>query len=150
MRTGVKNSMVYRDWPVAKTVTSRVVFADDHAGIHPLVRRILEPQFNVVDAVFDGQALVESAALHSPDVVVVDIAMPLLNGLEAVRRLRLQSRAAVIFLTTHADPGLLEQALEAGGDGYVLKASAAADLVPAIQAALRGERFVSAAVKAAA
>lgn len=128
---------------------SRVVFADDHAGIHPLVRRILEPQFDVVDAVYDGQALVDSAALHAPDVLVVDISMPRLNGLEAVRRLRPQSRAAVIFLTTHPDRALLEQAIEAGADGYVLKAAAAADLVPAIQAALRGERFVSAAVEAA-
>ncbi|MCC6539666.1 MAG: response regulator transcription factor [Bryobacterales bacterium] len=124
----------------------RVVFADDHAGLHPLVRRILEPQFQVVDSVFDGQALVNSAAHHSPDVLVVDIAMPHLNGLEAVRQLRPLSNAVVVFLTTHADRALLEQALEAGAHGYVLKAAAASDLIPAIRAALRGERFVSAAV----
>lgn len=128
---------------------NRVVFADDHAGIHPLMRRILEPQFNIVDAVFDGRALVDSTARHAPDVLVVDISMPYLNGLEAVRLLRPGSNAAVVFLTTHADPDLLAQALEAGAKGYVLKASAAADLVPAIHAALRGERFISSAVLAA-
>lgn len=130
----------------AGTTPRRVVFADDHAGIHPLVRRILEPQFEVVDAVFDGRALVDSAERHAPDVLVVDIAMPHLNGIDAVRRLSPQSKAAVVFLTTHADGALLSQALEAGARGYVLKAAAAADLVPAIHAALRGERFVSAAV----
>ncbi len=127
----------------------RVVFVDDHAGIHPLVRRILEPQFQVVDSVFDGQALLNSAARHAPDVLVVDISMPRLNGLEAVRQLRPESNAVVVFLTTHADSALLEQALEAGAHGYVLKASAASDLIPAIRAALRGERFVSAAVSLA-
>ena len=121
----------------------RVVLADDQIGIHPLIRRILEPEFDIVDAVFDGQALMDSARAHRPDVLVVDISMPVMSGIEAIRRLEPPRTQAVVVLTTHADPSLLEQALKAGALGYVLKASAATDLAPAIRAALRGERFVS-------
>ena len=124
----------------------RVVIADDHAGIHPLIRRILEPEFDIVDAVFDGQALLDSARAHEPDVLVVDISMPVMNGIEAIRRLEAPRTRAVVVLTTHADPSLLEQAVKAGALGYVLKASAVTDLAPAIRAALRGERFTSPAI----
>ena len=122
----------------------RLVLADDHAGIHPLIRRILGSEFEIVDAVLDGRALVESALANSPDVLVVDISMPGLSGIEAIRSLGPSLPKAVVVLTTHADPNLVEQAFRAGASGYVLKAKAAMDLAPAIHAALRGERFVSA------
>ncbi len=121
----------------------RVVIADDHAGIHPLIRRILEPEFDIVDAVFDGQALMDSARAYEPDVLVVDISMPVMSGIEAIRRLETARTRAVVVLTTHADLNLLDQAVKAGALGYVLKARAATDLAPAIRAALRGERFTS-------
>jgi DNA-binding NarL/FixJ family response regulator len=123
---------------------ARVVFADDHPGIHPLIRRILvTADFEVVDAVFDGPALIASARFHAPDALVVDIAMPGMSGIEALRRMDGARPRAVVVLTTHADPILLEQAIAAGALGYVLKAKAASDLGPALRAALRGERFVS-------
>ena len=121
--------------------------ADDYEGIHPLIRRILEPEFAVVEAVLDGEALVTAVRTHRPEVLVVDIAMPRMNGIEAVRQILADRPHAVVMLTTHADVSLRDQAFRAGALGYVLKARAATDLAPAIRAALAGERFVSDSVE---
>jgi DNA-binding NarL/FixJ family response regulator len=91
--------------------------------------------------------MIEAAGLMHPDVLVVDVAMPRLNGIEAVRRLCPSTLPAIVFFSSHGDASLMEQAFAAGGLGYVLKGSAAEDLPLAIRAALRGETFVSPSLK---
>ncbi len=126
--------------------TLRILFADDNAAIHPFIHRILGPEFTIVESVLDGQALVAATLAHNPEVLIVDISMPVMNGIEALHRLASARPSAVVMLTTHADAFLAEQALGAGALGYVLKGKAATDLVPAIHAALRGERFISSSI----
>ena len=121
-----------------------VITADDHAAVHPLLRRLLEPEFDVVASVFDGQALVEATDRLCPDLIVVDILMPVLSGIEAVQRLKAQSSpVAVVFITTDGGRETLQRALGTGALGFVRKASAAEDLLPAARAAIQGHRFVS-------
>ena len=129
--------------------TLRILLADDNAAIHPLIRKILGPEFTIVESVFDGQALVIATLTHAPEVLIVDISMPVMNGIEAIRQLASARPSAVVMLTTHADASLAQQALGAGALGYVLKGKAATDLVPAIHAALRGERFISSSINLA-
>ena len=123
---------------------SRVVLADDHEAMQQRVRAILEPEFDVVGAVDNGQALMEAAAELKPDVLVVDISMPLLNGLDAVRNI-MKSGAGpkVVFLTVHEDPDMIPMCLEAGALGFVVKSSLASDLIPAIRLALVNRTFIS-------
>jgi DNA-binding NarL/FixJ family response regulator len=122
----------------------RVILADDHTLIAEALHQLIAPQFDVVATVADGRALLEFAASLKPDVVVVDIAMPLLNGLEAGRQIK-QKMPGVkfIFLTMNEDPELAVEAMKLGASGYVLKSSAALELVQAIQAALRGKFYVT-------
>jgi len=127
----------------------QVLIADDNDTLLGEVRAILEPKFDVVGEVGDGEALVEAARRLTPDVLVVDISMPNISGIEAARRLRQDgSGSRIIFLTVHQDPALVETAFEAGGIGYVLKTSAGEDLLPAIDEALRGHRYVSPLLRA--
>ncbi len=120
-----------------------VIIADDHVEVHPLLRRILEPEFDVVEDVFDGRALLEAALHFRPDLIVVDVLMPVMGGIEAVKRLRAQlSTVAVVFVSTDAETESVQQALRSGGRGFVRKASAAEHLLPAARAALSGQRFV--------
>ena len=122
----------------------QVLIADDNDILLNEVRAMLEHEFDVVGQVGDGEALLEAARRLTPDVLVVDISMPNVSGIEAVRRLRQDGNGArIIFLTVHQDPALVEIAFEAGGIGYVLKTSAGEDLLPAIDEALRGRRYVS-------
>jgi DNA-binding NarL/FixJ family response regulator len=122
----------------------RVLLADDHDYFLAAATRLLEPEFHVVGAVSDGQSLLEAAGRLSPDVVVLDVSMPVLGGIEAARRLRRSGSAArVVFLTTYADPGFVWAALEAGANGYVVKSRLAADLAPALREVLAGRTFVS-------
>ena len=122
----------------------QVLIADDNDILLNEVRAMLEHEFDVVGQVGDGEALLEAARRLTPDVLVVDISMPNVSGIEAARRLRQDgSGARIIFLTAHQDPALVEIAFEAGGMGYVLKTSAGEDLLPAIDEALRGRRYVS-------
>ena len=122
----------------------RVVLADDYQGWIDRVRQTLDDNFEVIDAVSDGQQAIEAVQLLSPDVLVIDISMPVLDGLEAARRLQaLHCRTKIVFLTVHADRDFVEAALAAGASGYVLKALLTKDLVPAIYAALEGRIFVS-------
>jgi DNA-binding NarL/FixJ family response regulator len=122
----------------------RIVLADDHTLILEALRNLLEPRCEVVGAVSDGRALVELASLLKPDAVLVDIAMPLLNGLDAVRQLKVRMpEIKLICLTMNEDPDLAGEAIRAGASGYLLKTSAATELFHAIQEVLRGRPYVT-------
>lgn len=122
----------------------RVLLADDHKIVVEGLRSLLETEFELVGTVQDGRALVAAAEKLDPDVLVVDISMPLLNGIEAASQLKKAgSRAKIIFLTMHPDLTYATRALEAGASGYVLKHSAAAELVTAIREALTGRVYVT-------
>jgi DNA-binding NarL/FixJ family response regulator len=122
----------------------RLLLADDHTMFSQGLQRLLMDEFDLVGSVEDGQALVESAGLLEPDVIIVDISMPIMNGLDAVRQLRNQgSSAKIIFLTMHADDRLLAEAFKSGGSGYVLKQSAGEDLMTAIRQVLAGQKYVT-------
>jgi DNA-binding NarL/FixJ family response regulator len=123
---------------------ARIVLADDHPAVAEQLRGVLEPEFEVVAVVGDGHALLAAAEKLRPDVIVTDIAMPGLNGIAATRELlRRDPGARVVFITVHNNPVLVRQALAAGALGYVLKLAAGEELVPAVHAALRGERHVA-------
>ena len=123
---------------------ARVLLADDHQIVTEGLRGLMEPEFDLVGIVRDGRALLEAAETLRPDVVVVDISMPLLNGIDAVRQLkRTNSNIKVVFLTMHSDVTYAVSAFEAGASGYVLKHSAPSELITAIQKALRGKTFVT-------
>jgi DNA-binding NarL/FixJ family response regulator len=128
----------------AKLKRARILLGDDHAIILEGVRRILEPLFEVVGGVADGRALLAAVKELHPDVVVADISMPLLNGIEVARQLqKSQSPPKIIFLTMHPDATYATEAFRAGAFGYVLKSSASEELVKAIQEALRGRVYVT-------
>ena len=128
----------------AKLERSRLVVADDHQSILDTVVLILEPEFAIMETVRDGGALLEAAIRLDPDVVVLDIAMPVLSGLEVSRRLRDRSfRAKVVFLTVHDDEDFVREALAGGASGYVVKANMAVELPHAIHEALGGRTFIS-------
>lgn len=122
----------------------RILLADDHFVMLEKVSELLQPEFEVIGSVGDGQCLLDKVSELHPDVVVVDISMPVINGIEAARRLRdLDSKVKVVFLTVHADPEMVSEAFEAGGLAYVIKVSLASDLLPAIREVLAGRSFVS-------
>jgi DNA-binding NarL/FixJ family response regulator len=124
---------------------ARVLVADDHAPSVALWRSLLQPEFEVIATVETGDELVAAAAKLSPDVIVTDIAMAGLDGIGAAEQiLRNDPAARIVFVTVLADPAMVRRGLRAGALGYVLKMSAGEDLVPAVHAALRGERHVSA------
>jgi DNA-binding NarL/FixJ family response regulator len=122
----------------------RVLLADDHKFITEGLKSILEPEYEVAGTVEDGQELVKEAAKLQPDVIVVDISMPKLNGIEAIRKIKEEgSKAKVIFLTMHPDVTYASRALEAGGLGFVLKHSAPSELLVAIEKALDNKTFIT-------
>jgi DNA-binding NarL/FixJ family response regulator len=122
----------------------RVLLADDHRLLREAFAQLLEPGCDVVGAVADGRAVLAAAPELRPDVVVLDIAMPLLNGLDAARQLkRLMPDVKVIFLTVSEDPDLAAEAFRAGASGYLLKNSAASELFQAIQEVLGGRSYVT-------
>jgi signal transduction histidine kinase len=123
---------------------ARILLADDHVLLLEAFRRMLEPAFEVVDAVVDGAALVERALALEPELVVADVSMPRMNGLEAARRLRGElPRTRVVFLTVNEDPQLASEAFALGASGYLLKSSTATELNEAIRAVLAGRRYLS-------
>ena len=123
---------------------ARVLLADDHAEIMTQTRNVLADEFEIVGAVADGADLVKAAAQLDPDVVVLDITMPGLDGIEAARQLKHAGcRAKLVFLTVHEDPDYVRAALQSGGAAYVIKARLASDLITAIHEALTDHRFVS-------
>lgn len=125
-------------------IRARLLLADDHRIVVEGLRRLLEDQCDLVGVVEDGRALVAEARRLKPDVIVADISMPQLNGLEALARIRQENPAArVVILSMHQNPAYARRALEAGAAGYVVKHAAPAELALAIEAALRGGTFVS-------
>lgn len=122
----------------------RVLLADDSPSMLQAARLILEPEFQIVGTVDDGEGVVEAMESLKPDVIILDISMGLMNGLEAARLLtRIGSKAKIVFLTVHKDQEFIEEAFSAGAMGYVIKPRLATDLVVAVREALMGHTFVS-------
>ncbi len=122
----------------------RILLADDH---HPVIDRILsllQPHFEVIGTVNDGETLVNEAQRLQPDVIVLDIGMPILTGIEAAHELHeAGSQAKLVFLTVHQDPAFVRACFAEGGLGYVTKSRMGSDLIPAINKALSDHPFVS-------
>lgn len=122
----------------------RVLLADDHRVVAQGLKSLLTAEFELVGVVADGQAMVEAAKTLQPDIIVADVSMPMLNGIDALETLRQQGvDVPVVFLTMHNQAGYARRALQAGAAGYVLKLAAPEELVQAIRAALDGGTFVS-------
>jgi DNA-binding NarL/FixJ family response regulator len=122
----------------------RVLLADDHESVLSGARALLELEFDVVGAVADGEALVRAAEELKPDVMVVDVEMPVLNGIEAARRLKsIHPEGKIVFMSIYGTPAIIQEALSTGALGYVLKVSADDDLVEAVREALQGRSFIS-------
>ena len=122
----------------------RVLLADDHRIVLEGLRSLLEPEFEIVGTVEDGRALLKAAEKLRPDVVVADISMPLLNGIEAVRQIKEENdKIKVVFLTMHPDVTYATRAFEAGASGYVLKHSAPDELVTAVREAIKERTYVT-------
>jgi DNA-binding NarL/FixJ family response regulator len=122
----------------------RVLLADDHALLVGAFEKLLAGECEIVGQVNDGRALVVAAAKLQPDVIVLDISMPLLNGLEAGRQIKQQFRnIKLIFVTMNEDPDLAAEAFRAGASGYVLKRSAAAELTTAIREVTLGRSYIT-------
>jgi DNA-binding NarL/FixJ family response regulator len=125
----------------------RVLLADDHPELLAVTSRLLNGKYEVVGAVSDGQALLEAAARLTPDLIVTDISMPILSGLEAARRLNAAgSTVKVLFLTVHDDSEFVLAGLAAGAKGYVVKSRIASDLLFAVKEVLAGRSFISTAI----
>ena len=123
---------------------ARILVAEDHTLMRDNVVRILKREFQVLDAVADGEALLEAAARLKPDVCVLDISMPEVSGIETATRLKQSgSTAKVIFLTIHDDFDFIGAALKTGADGYVFKTRMAIDLLLAVHEVLAGRTFLS-------
>jgi DNA-binding NarL/FixJ family response regulator len=123
----------------------RVVLADDHQQMIAIVRQMLREPFEVVGAVEDGKQAVNAVLTLNPDALVIDISMPVLNGLQAAKQLQTSGcRAKIIFLTIYEGRDFLDAAFSAGASGYVNKGRLSTDLIPAIHEAMLGRIFISA------
>lgn len=123
---------------------ARILLADDHSFILAGIRSLLEAHYDLVGQVSDGRALVETAARLRPDLIILDVAMPKLNGIDAARQIKqVWPQSKLLFLSMHASPVYLREALNAGGSGYVLKSSAVEELRTAIQKVLKGQTYVA-------
>ncbi|MGA6988163.1 MAG: response regulator transcription factor [Terriglobales bacterium] len=126
---------------------ARILIADDHNLVAELCKRLLEAEFDVIGTVSDGRALVRAACELKPDVVVVDVAMPILNGLDAGRQVKEMLPAVkLIYLTMNPDVEIAAEAFRRGARGYLLKTCAAAELVVAVREVLRGKSYMSPAL----
>jgi DNA-binding NarL/FixJ family response regulator len=127
----------------------RVLIADDHQIVAEGLRSLLEPEFELVGIVADGREMLTAAQSLSPDVIVLDVTMPSLNGIEAAIQLRATgSQARIIFLTMHREATYAARALATGAAGFVLKHSAASELVTAIREAVQGRTYVTPVIAA--
>ena len=123
---------------------SRILIADDHNLVAELCKRLLETDFDVVGIVSDGRALVRAAGELRPDVVVLDIAMPILNGLDAGQQVKeILPTVKLVYLTMNSDVDVAAEAFGRGASGYLLKTCAAAEMVAAVRDVLRGESYLS-------
>jgi DNA-binding NarL/FixJ family response regulator len=121
----------------------RVLLADDHPALLEATTALLKPQFDVVGTATNGAALVSEALRLCPDVIVADITMPVLSGIDAAHRLRKSTPSAkIVFLTIHSEEQFMKACMAEGALGYVLKSHMKAHLIPAIQAALVGESYI--------
>ncbi len=126
---------------------SKILIADDHSMVIDGLRVLLEPEYEVVGAVNDGRAVAAEVQRLNPDVVIIDISMPLLNGLDCTRQLRESGcTAKILILTMHPDASLAQEALAAGASGYLLKSSPGTELKGAIRELLQGRTYLSPAV----
>lgn len=122
----------------------RILLADDHSIVMTGIRTILEPEFDVVGTVEDGRALLAAARDLKPDVIVIDISMPMLNGIEAARKVRASdSRVKMLFLSMHSDVAYVKAAYRLGASGYLVKRTAADELPGAIRAVLDGHWYLT-------
>lgn len=127
---------------------ARILLADDHTLVAEAFKRLLEPEFEVVATVGDGRALLRSAAELKPDLVLVDLNMPLLNGLDASEQLKQTlPRVKIIVLTMNEDPEIAAETMEKWASGYLLKKSAGSELLKAVRDVLRGGRYVAPALR---
>jgi len=132
-------------------VRPRALLADDHAALIEAETALLLRHFDVVGAVNDGAMLVSQALRLDPDVIVADITMPVLDGIRAIRRLRESGcKAKIVFLTIHSEQEFIQACLAEGALGYVVKSDMKAHLVPAIRAALAGQRYIAVSAARAA
>jgi DNA-binding NarL/FixJ family response regulator len=124
-------------------VRPRIFLADDHPAVLKATTALLKPQFDIVGSAMDGATLVSEVLRLYPDVIVADITMPILSGIDAVHRLRDSvPLAKIVFLTVHSDQQFLEACMAEGALGYVLKAHMKTHLIPAIRAALVGRSYI--------
>ena len=122
----------------------RILLADDHPDVIEKVIQLLEPSYEIVGAIGDGQSLIYAAKKLKPDVLVIDITMPVLDGIEAAKILTAEGcESGIVFLTVHADPDYLRACLATGALGYVVKARMSSDLPRAIEHALAERIFIS-------
>jgi DNA-binding NarL/FixJ family response regulator len=127
----------------------RILIADDHTLVAELCKRLLETEFDVIGMVSDGRALVRAAEQLRPDVVVIDIAMPILNGLDAGRQLKDNlPNVKLVYLTMNMDAEVGAEAFARGASGYLLKTCAASEMVLAVRQVLRGKSYLSRALSA--
>ena len=123
---------------------AKLLLADDHSITLAGMRAVISREHELIGEVRDGRTLVQEALRLRPDLLIVDVSMPLLNGIEAARQIhRAWPRARVLFVSMHSNAMYVREAMSAGASGYILKSSAAEELLPAIQAVLRGEVYVT-------
>jgi len=140
------SSVLATEWIAMDKI--RVVLADDHQEVIARIRAILGAEFEVIEAAENGQQAVSAVLALDPDVLVTDISMPFLNGLQAARSIqKFNSRVKIIFLTIHEDRDFIAAAFSAGATGYVTKRRLSTDLVFAIQESLKGHTFVSNSIR---
>ena len=123
---------------------ARILLADDHTAMRDRVVHLLEDEFEILDVFEDGQAIVEAAQRLKPDLCLLDISMPILNGIEVANELKQDgSTTKIIFLTIHEDPDFVQAAMNTGASGYVVKSRIASDLLTAMREVLAGRTFIS-------
>jgi DNA-binding NarL/FixJ family response regulator len=128
-----------------------VLLADDHAIVAEGLRRVLELNYEVVGVVTNGRDLLAAAEQLKPDVIVADVSMPLLNGIEAARRIhKAGQNVKIVFLSMHTELAYVTEAFRAGGSAYILKISAAAEILMAVRSALQGQKYLSPSIDRAA
>jgi DNA-binding NarL/FixJ family response regulator len=122
----------------------RILLADDHALMLDGFSNLLKPKYAVVGTVEDGKALVDAALRLSPELIILDITMPILNGIDAAREIRKRlPQVKLLFVTMHTSPTYLQAALEAGADGYAVKSSGRSEILAAVEKVLAGSRYIT-------
>jgi DNA-binding NarL/FixJ family response regulator len=148
---GKKTSAVEVRFRMAATCRPRILIADDHAVIADAFRKLLSSEFEVIATVHDGRSLISSAEQLRPDVILVDIGMPLLNGLEAAQQIRQTlPEVKVIYITINHDEDLIAEAFRRGASGYLPKTATASELIGAIHLAVNGDVYISPSLRSSA